>query len=46
MRMKSVSLAAAAALAAALATVPAHANLVQLTSVQMTGQGIGAVLTV
>ena len=46
MRMKSVSLATAAALAAALATVPAHANLVQLAGVQLTGQGIGAVLTV
>ena len=46
MRMKSLSLTAAAALAAALATAPAHANLVQLTGVQLTGQGIGAVLTV
>jgi hypothetical protein len=36
---------AAAALAAGLAATPARADLVQLTDVQLSGQGLGAVLT-
>jgi hypothetical protein len=44
MRYKPIAL-AAAALATGLAAAPASANLVQLSDVQLTGQGIGATFT-
>jgi hypothetical protein len=44
MRYKPIAL-AAAALATGLAAAPASANLIQLSDVQLTGQGIGATFT-
>ena len=46
MKTLATSLAAAATLAAGLVAFPAHANLVQLNPMNLSGQGIGAVTTV
>ena len=45
MKLRATSLAAAAALAVGLVALPAHADLIRLSNVQLTGQGIGAVTT-